>query len=173
MKKSFNTICAIAAVFSVSSQFWFCPGPVQASVLKADKVVVFKSDRLLLLLSNGETIKTYKVALGRHPIGQKMRLGDKKTPEGNYYLDWRTAKSKFHRALHISYPNATDIQKARARGVSPGSDVMIHGLPSGYDDVGELHRTIDWTKGCIALTNDEIEEIWQLVPDGTPIEIKP
>src|SRR6266496_1066008 len=142
MKKRFNTICTIAAVFSVSSQFWICPGPVRASVLKADKVVVLKSNRLLLLLNNGETIKTYKVALGKHPIGQKMRLGDKKTPEGNYYLDWRTVRSRFHRALHISYPNAADIRKAREHGVSPGRDVMIHGLPNGYDDVGELHRTI-------------------------------
>ena len=173
MKKRFKSICTIAAIFSVSSQFWVCPEPARASVLKADRVVVFKSDRLMVLLSNGETIKTYKVALGKQPIGQKMRRGDKKTPEGNYYLDWRTASSKFHRALHISYPNASDIRKARARGVSPGRNVMIHGLPRGYDDVGELHRTIDWTKGCIALTNAEIEEIWQLVPDGTPIEIKP
>lgn len=126
-----------------------------------------------MLLKNGEILKTYKVALGRNPIGQKMQRGDKKTPEGTYYLDRRTANSKFHRALHISYPNAADIRKARALGVSPGSDVMIHGLPKGFDDLGETHRTIDWTKGCIALTNDEIDEIWRLVPDGTPIEIKP
>jgi murein L,D-transpeptidase YafK len=173
MKNRFNGMCVIAAVIMAITQFWVCPEPARASELAADKVVVLKRDRVLLLLSNGETIKAYKVALGKQPVGQKMRRGDKKTPEGNYYLDWRNARSKFHRALHISYPNETDIQNAKARGVSPGSDVMIHGLPKGYGDVGELHRTIDWTKGCIALTNAEIDEIWRLVPDGTPIEIKP
>ena len=173
MKKRISTFCAIVAVLFLSSQFFIYPEPVQASLLKADKVVILKGDRLLLLLKNGEPIRTYKVALGKNPIGQKMRMGDKKTPEGTYYLDRRSATSKYHRALHISYPNAADIRKARALGVSPGSDVMIHGLPKEFNNIGELHRTVDWTKGCIALTNAEIDEIWRLVPVGTPIEIKP
>jgi murein L,D-transpeptidase YafK len=173
MNKKLSSVSVISTVFLLLTLFCICPEPAPASLLKADKVVVIKRDRLLMLLRNGEILKTYKVALGRNPIGQKMRQGDKKTPEGTYYLDRRTAHSRFHRALHISYPNEADIRKARALGVSPGSDVMIHGLPNGYGDLGEVHRTIDWTKGCIALTNEEIDEIWRLVPDGTPIEIKP
>jgi murein L,D-transpeptidase YafK len=173
MNKKLSAVSVISSVFVLLSLSCICSEPAQASLLKADKVVVIKGERLMMLLKNGEILKTYKVALGRNPVGQKMRQGDKKTPEGTYYLDWRTDHSKFHRALHISYPNAADIRKARALGVSPGSSVMIHGLPDGFGDLGEMHRTIDWTKGCIALTNEEIDEIWRLVPVGTPIEIKP
>ena len=156
--------------------FLYCltaPGHCAASLTKADKVVVLKGNRLLMLLKEGLVLKIYKVALGRSPVGQKIQQGDTKTPEGSYYLDRRIANSRFYRALHISYPNADDIQNAKALGVEPGRDIMIHGLPKGFDDVGPSHRKYDWTKGCIAVTNSEIEEIWGLVPDGTPIEIKP
>jgi murein L,D-transpeptidase YafK len=99
-----------------------------------------------------------------------MRQGDHKTPEGIYVLD---SHSQFHRSIHISYPNARDRAEARARGVSPGGDVFVHGLPNGYGWVGASHRAKDWTDGCIAVTDEEIEEIWKAVGNGTAIEIRP
>ncbi len=173
MKKSPVAVLFPALVYSFFVQFLMYPGLASATLAKADRVVVLKGERVLMLLKDGSVLKTYKVALGRNPVGRKIRQGDTRTPEGKYYLDWRNENSRFYRALHISYPNAKDIQKAKAHRVSPGSNIMIHGLPKGYDDVGEWHRSYDWTKGCIAVTNSEIDEIWTLVPDGTPIEIRP
>ena len=141
--------------------------------LQADRVLVLKKERTLQLLSQGKVIKTYNVALGGDPVGPKARQGDHKTPEGIYILDSRNPHSRFHRAIHISYPNAKERAAAREKGVSPGGDVFIHGLPNGYGFVGESHRLKDWTDGCIAVTNQEIDEIWNAVPDGTPIEIRP
>jgi murein L,D-transpeptidase YafK len=144
-----------------------------AKPLHADRVVVLKRDRTLQLLSGGQVIKSYRVALGGDPVGAKMRQGDHKTPEGIYVLDSRNAHSQFHRSIHISYPNARDRAEARARGVSPGGDVFVHGLQIGYGWVGASHRAKDWTDGCIAVTDEEIEEIWKAVGDGTAIEIRP
>jgi len=144
-----------------------------AKPLHADRVVVLKKQRTLQLLSEGKAIKSYKVALGGDPVGPKTRQGDHKTPEGVYILDSRNPHSHFHKAIHISYPNARDRAAARAKGVSPGGDVFVHGLPNGYGWVGASHRVKDWTDGCIAVTNEEIEEIWRAVADGTPIEIRP
>ncbi len=141
--------------------------------LHADHVLVLKKERTLQLLSDGKVIRTYKVALGGDPVGPKTRQGDHKTPEGTYVLNSRNAHSQFHRSLHISYPNARDRAAARRAGVSPGGDVFVHGLPNGYGWVGSGHRARDWTDGCIAVTNEEIEEIWNAVTDGTPIEIRP
>jgi murein L,D-transpeptidase YafK len=138
-----------------------------------DRVVVLKKERTLELLSKGKAIKTYKVALGGEPLGAKTREGDHKTPEGSYVLDSRNAHSQFYKSIHISYPSARDRAAARALGVSPGGDVFVHGLPNGYGFVGSSHRLKDWTDGCIAVTNDEIDEIWAAVADGTPIEIRP
>lgn len=149
------------------------PLELSATLQKADKIVVLKSKRLLLLVQEGEIVKAYRVSLGKKPVGQKTCAGDKRTPEGIYTIDSRNADSKFHKALHISYPNESDLLNAHKKGVPPGGDVMIHGLPNHKTDIGALHRSFDWTDGCIAVTNSEIEEIWQLVPDGTPIEIKP
>jgi len=149
------------------------PAKVSASLVQADKVVVLKSKRLMLLLSQGEILRAYRVALGRQPVGRKTAAGDKKTPEGIYILDTRKADSKFHKAIHISYPNESDASYAQRNGASAGSDIMIHGLPDELKYIGPLHRYADWTDGCIAVTNPEIEEIWKLVPDGIPIEIKP
>ena len=147
-------------------------GGVFASLTQADKVVVIKSKRVLLLLQNGSILREYQICLGRNPKGRKTRQGDYRTPEGTYILDSRNPKSSFHLSLHISYPSKEDSSKARRLGVSPGSDIMIHGFPEGMsiDDLGEYR---DWTKGCIAVSNPAIEEIWPLVPDGTPIEIIP
>jgi murein L,D-transpeptidase YafK len=151
-------------------------GFVQAAtqpVLHADRVVVLKKERTLQLLSQGKVIKIYKVALGGDPIGPKTRQGDHKTPEGIYVLDSRNAHSKFYKAIHISYPNAQDRVAALSNGVSPGWDVFVHGLPNGYGYIGAAHRLKDWTDGCIAVTDKEIDEIWAAVADGTPIEIRP
>jgi len=152
--------------------YWFLPGKASASD-KADKVVVIKSKRLLLLMIEGEILKTYKIALGKQPEGHKNKAGDQKTPEGNYIVDSRNRDSKFHLSIHISYPNRSDMLNAQESGLFPGGGIMIHGLPNGLKDLGKYHRIWDWTDGCIAVTNSEIEEIWRLVPDGTPVEIRP
>jgi len=140
---------------------------------RADKIVVNKSKRELLLSRSGKMIRTYRIALGKNPVGPKLRKGDRKTPEGVYSISGRNAASAYHRSLRISYPNADDRIRARRQGVDPGGDIMIHGLPNGQGYVGASHRLIDWTDGCIAVTDAEIEEIWRLVPDGTPIQINP
>ena len=106
-------------------------------------------------------------------MGPKTREGDNKTPEGLYTIDSRNAHSQFHLSLHISYPNAADRARAAKLRVSPGGDIMIHGLPPAYAHLGPLHRKFDWTAGCVAVTDSEIEEIWKLVPIGTVVEIRP
>ena len=140
---------------------------------RAEHVVIYKAKRELELWSGGKLLKTYKVALGQVPVGPKVRQGDGKTPEGRYLIDSRNSKSQFHLALHVSYPNAEDRARAKKLGVSPGGAIMIHGLPKEWAWIGARHREIDWTAGCIAVTNPEIEEIWRAVKDGTPVEIKP
>ena len=142
-------------------------------MLTADRVLVVKSERKLILLNRGQVIKTYKIALGGNPRGPKTQQGDHKTPEGFYVLDRRNEHSQFYRSIHISYPNTKDRARASKLGVSPGGDVMLHGLPNGYGWIGAAHRERDWTDGCIAVTNQEMDEIWAAVPDGTPIEIRP
>jgi len=136
-------------------------------------VVVRKKDRTLTLLNKGKALKTYKVALGSDPVGPKTQHGDHKTPEGSYILDRRNEHSQFHRSIHISYPNLKDQERAQKLGVAPGGDIMIHGLPNAQHWIGSLHRLYDWTDGCIAVTDEEMDEIWRAVPDGTPIEIQP
>jgi outer membrane protein assembly factor BamD (BamD/ComL family) len=139
----------------------------------ADKVLIEKKERRLTLLSKGEVIKTYKIALGGDPVGPKERQGDNKTPEGTYIIDSRNSNSGYHLSLHISYPNEKDKMRAKDLGVSPGGDIMIHGIKNGLAWVGALHAGIDWTKGCIAVTDKEMEEIYKLVPNGTIVEIRP
>jgi murein L,D-transpeptidase YafK len=140
---------------------------------KADGIVVAKADRTMTLMRDGKAFKTYRVALSREPVGPKEREGDHRVPEGQYLIDSKNPHSRFHLALHISYPNATDRERARKLGVKPGGNIEIHGLGSTYGWVGGLQRQIDWTDGCIAVTNSEIEEIWDIVPVGTPLEIRP
>jgi murein L,D-transpeptidase YafK len=140
---------------------------------RADRIVVMKSKRTMTLESDGHVVKTYKVALGGQPIGAKDRQGDHKTPEGEYFVDAKNANSQFFMALHLSYPTATDRARARKLGVSPGGDVEIHGLGKKYGWIGARHRLSDWTDGCIAVTNEEIEEIFGMVRVGTRVEIEP
>jgi murein L,D-transpeptidase YafK len=125
------------------------------------------------LYHNDKIFRTYRVALGGNPIGRKQQQGDHRTPEGNYRIDSKNPRSQFHLALHISYPSESDRQHAKELGVKPGGDIMIHGLPDKYAFVGAAHIATDWTDGCIAVSNSEIEEIWNLVPLGTPVEIRP
>ncbi len=133
---------------------------------QADAIRVSKSERRMQLLRDGKVLRTYRIALGDAPVGHKRQQGDERTPEGDYTISFRNAKSRFHLSLRVSYPNAADRAQAAARGVDPGGDIMIHGnTPPGY--------TGDWTDGCIAVTDAEIEEIWRLVPVGTPIRIDP
>lgn len=151
----------------------FLLGARMEAEVHADRIIVHKAARKMELMHAGQVLKTYKIALGRNPLGPKKQQGDHRTPEGIYVIDRRNAHSKFHRALHISYPNAGDREQARRLGVAPGGDVFIHGLPNGYGFVGAAHRARDWTDGCIAVTDQEIEEIWNLVDNGTPVEIRP
>ena len=137
------------------------------------RVVVLKSERKLMLMSGDTVVKTYRVSLGGEPVGPKTQQGDHKTPEGVYLLDSRNPYSTFHLALHISYPNAADRAQAKKRGVSPGGAIMLHGLPKGWEWAGPGTKLVDWTDGCIAVTNPEIEEIYRMVKIPTPIEIKP
>lgn len=136
-----------------------------------DKVFVDKSERRLQLLSGNEVIKSYHVALGGNPIGHKQRQGDKRTPIGSYTLDYKNEKSKFYRSIHISYPNAADKARAKALGISAGGDIMIHGQQNGKGAFAIDTQKLDWTEGCIAVTNAEMDEIMAAVKLGTPIEI--
>jgi murein L,D-transpeptidase YafK len=138
---------------------------------RADRIIVRKSQREMTLLREGVPLKTYQVALGRGEPGPKRREGDGRAPEGVYRISGRNPDSAYHLSLRISYPEPHDVAAARARGEPPGGDVMVHGIRNGLGWLGALHRRIDWTAGCIAVTNDEIEEIWRAVPDGIPIEI--
>ena len=139
----------------------------------ADSIVILKRDHLLELYLSGKIVRTYKVALGQGGLAPKMREGDGRTPEGHYFIDRRNAASEYHLSLHISYPNEEDRKRAAKLHVAPGGDIMIHGLPNGKGWVGPAHRVYDWTLGCVAVTNEEIEEIWKMVPVGTPVEIRP
>jgi len=137
------------------------------------RIMIMKSMRTMTLESGGQPIKTYKVALGGQPVGAKQQQGDHKTPEGEYFVDAKIAHSQFYMALHLSYPSAEDRARARKLGVNPGGDVEIHGLGKKYGWIGARHRLTDWTDGCIAVTNEEIEDIFRIVPVGTRVEINP
>ncbi len=137
----------------------------------ADLVIVRKSLRKMTLYQNGMEIKSYRVSLGGNPIGHKQKEGDSKTPEGKYILDWRNPNSSYYLSIHVSYPNREDKIKANKNKVSPGGDIMIHGQPNWLSWIQYLGLGSDWTDGCIAVTNVEMDEIWQSVTNGTPITI--
>jgi len=138
---------------------------------QADAIFVDKSERRLELRQGGEVIASYRVALGDAPEGHKQQEGDERTPVGTYAIDWRNDQSIAYLSLHISYPDAGDRAQAAARGVSPGGNIMIHGIANGWGWLGSRHLLNDWTDGCIAVTNEEMREIWARVPNGTPITI--
>jgi murein L,D-transpeptidase YafK len=166
-----TVVCLVAVTALLGWANW--PERSIAPGVVADRVVVLKSKRQLELHAKGKLLKSYVVSLGRHPVGPKEREGDKRTPEGLYAIESHNPRSSFHRALKVSYPSAADRIAAGKRGAAPGSDIMIHGIRNGLGLIGRLQRRLDWTAGCIAVTNPEIEEIYRAVPDGTPIEIQP
>lgn len=177
-----RTLCGL--IFVLAGCFGAAPAAFASSSLtgdqsamftpyKVDRVVVLKSERKLVLMSGDYVLRVYQVALGRYPKGHKKRQGDAKTPEGEYTLDFKLENSAFHKAIRISYPSARDRARAAAAGVDPGGKIMIHGLPNKLRASRVGHPTLDWTQGCIAVTNKEIDEIWKMVKIGTPIEIHP
>ena len=139
----------------------------------ADHVIVRKSDRTLALFRDGQPLRSYRISLGLNPSGPKEQEGDFRTPEGRYLLTRRNPDSDFFLSIQVSYPDANDVAAARKNGVSPGGAIMIHGLPNIMRHSRDRYLSTDWTDGCIALSNSEIAELWSLVPDGTPIEIRP
>ncbi len=142
----------------------------QTPMTYADYILVEKAKRTMTLFANGKPLKSYTVALGDAPVGHKTKQGDEKTPEGTYKIDLKNQYSHYHLSLRISYPNAADRKQAAARGVSPGGDIFIHGQPKGYP-LAKIPT--DWTDGCIAVSNAEIDEVWKLVKVGTVVELKP
>jgi murein L,D-transpeptidase YafK len=152
-----------------------CASRPEPQVTHVDSVLVRKSERKLELINDGEVYREYKISLGDAPVGHKFREGDERTPEGDYILDWRNPNSSFHKSIHVSYPNARDRAFARAMGFNPGGMIMIHGRPNWLTSpaVAREYDNKDWTNGCIAVKNHEMDEIWRLVRDGTPIRILP
>lgn len=140
---------------------------------KADRVVVVKSTKILSLYRGDHLLSSYPVVFGGNPTGHKQQEGDGRTPEGKYFLDFKKSDSAFYKALHISYPNARDIVSAKGRGVSPGGSVMVHGQKNHFGWAWSVTKYFNWTNGCIALSNKDIDAIWETVDAGTPIEIKP
>ena len=162
--------------FVLTATFVVISGEVagaSSSKLTADLVVINKTSRNLKLFRNNEAIKTYKVTFGTAAPGRKTCEGDNRTPEGHYLIDRRNKTSRYHIALHVSYPNNDDTRRAREAGCSAGGDIMIHGIRDGFGWIGPFHRVVNWTRGCVAVTNAEIEEIAGAVPDGTPVVINP
>ncbi len=139
----------------------------------ADKVIIEKAARQLHLLQKGKIFRTFKIALGIVPIGDKKQEGDFKTPEGNYLLDARNPNSEFFLSIHVSYPNLVDRREAAAEGVDPGGAIMIHGQPNEPTRSEAYYRTQDWTNGCIAVSNSDMIDIWLMTGENTPIEIRP
>lgn len=140
---------------------------------KADRIVVIKSKRKLYLMKNGRTLKSFNISLGLVPKGPKRREGDFKTPEGLYYIEAKNPNSDYFLSMQISYPNAADRARAKAHGVDPGGQIMIHGLPNDpkYDD--RRYSGWDWTDGCIAVTDSDMVDIWLMTSISTPVEILP
>jgi murein L,D-transpeptidase YafK len=170
---SFSIACALFTVLLLLPYRPAAGAEAEASPVRADYILVEKAEKRLTLFNDNIPLKSYAVALGRNPVGPKLKEGDQRTPEGRYRIDSRNAESKYHLALHISYPNEIDRQITSIAGVSPGNNIMIHGTGDEYSWMGEFHSVLDWTDGCIAVTNEEIEELWELVPDGTVIDIVP
>jgi len=158
----FLSICVFLLNFSLPER--------SLAFTPVDRVLVVKSERMLYLKSNGEILRRYPVALGPVPWGHKQQEGDERTPEGQYVLDFKNEQSRFYKSIRVSYPNLSDRLRAQELGVNPGGDIMIHGQPEGAEEGAQL---FNWTDGCIAVTNEQMDEIWQLVTVGTPIEILP
>jgi murein L,D-transpeptidase YafK len=167
--------CLFALILAKGFLFWRShrgAPPPPKGLIKAEKVLVFKGERKLQLLKDGQPYKTYPISLGFNPKGHKEREGDGKTPEGSYRISGRNPQSSFHLSLKVSYPDRKDREKAAELGVSPGGDIFIHGLPNGDGAKPESYLGRDWTFGCISVDNSAIEYLWHAVADGTEIEIR-
>lgn len=143
------------------------------ATVAADLVRVWKAERKLQVLAQGKVVHEFKMVLGSNPLGHKQQEGDGKTPEGAYILDFKKPNSAFYKAIHISYPNAQDLAAAKKRGVSAGGQIMIHGQPNGFGMFAAITQQRDWTAGCIALTNEDMDVLWQAVHVPMRIEILP
>lgn len=151
----------------------FCCVTIADEKFVADSVLVDKSERKLYLIRDGVKYREFRVAFGPRPRGHKLHVGDERTPEGQYILDFKYEDSDFYKAIHISYPNEEDVRRAAEHGVDPGGSIMIHGMPNNATLPPNLIQKFNWTDGCIAVTNEEMDEIWRRVEPGTPIEIRP
>ncbi len=167
--KAFFILCLASVIFAAAG----CSADNNALSLNIDSIVVLKSERRMQVYNNGHLLKTYKIALGEHPVGHKQYEGDRKTPEGLYFINGKNPNSDYHKNLGISYPNAADKAFATKNGKSPGGSVKIHGLKNGKGFIGAAHRLTDWTHGCIAVTDEEVDEIYSHTPIGIPINILP
>lgn len=157
----------VAALFALAAMTGAASPPT------VDRVKVDKSERRLWLMRGDTIVASFPIALGGNPIGHKQREGDRRTPEGRYVLDFRKRDSAFFRALHVSYPDAADIERAKRAGVPPGGAIMIHGQPNGMGALAAVTQRRDWTDGCIALSNEDMQRVWDLVRVPTPVEIVP
>lgn len=146
--------------------------PIKLSV-PIDMILIEKNLHKMTVYHKGTAVKSYKIALGFSPLGHKEQMRDGKTPEGNYHIIYKNPQSRFHKSLKISYPSAQDKRIAKQKGVSPGGDIMIHGLATPFEHLGTTHSLRDWTLGCIAVSNEEIDELYEYTPVGTPVTIKP
>ena len=146
---------------------------VSFAVEKANSILVMKSESKLYLMNDSKTLKKYHVAFGANPKGHKLQEGDERTPEGKYILDYKNERSSFYKAIHISYPNDEDKKRAKEKGIRPGGQIMIHGQKNGFGWLSFIVQRFNWTDGCIALSNGNMDEIWDAVEVGTPIIIKP
>lgn len=146
---------------------------VEPALPLADRVVVHKGERKLLLFRNGDVLRSYKIALGLRPEGHKQFEGDFRTPEGVYRLTRRNPNSEYFLSIQVDYPNEQDVARARRMGLSPGGAIMIHGEPNAPRKPRDYYRSVDWTEGCIAVSNSDMVEIWLMTPPDTPIEILP
>ena len=163
--RTFFLLLLIATFSTTTLAMQPVPQPVE-------RIEVYKAKREMHLIREGKLVHRYTISLGDVPLGPKRKEGDEKTPEGKYTINGRNARNGYHLSLRISYPNEADRAEARKRGVSPGGDIMIHGLPNDFAWAsGAIPQ--DWTDGCIAVSNEEMDKIWSVVPNGTPIEIFP
>lgn len=153
--------------------YYFLPEERLPPHTRIDKLVVVKSERTMYAYTKRKLVKVYSIAIGRNSVGDKEYEGDKRTPEGSYYIEGKNPNSGYHKNLGISYPDKTDLQEAKAKGVRASGDVKIHGLKNGRGLLGKFHRLRNWTAGCIAVTDEEMDELYDAVAIGTPIIIRP
>jgi murein L,D-transpeptidase YafK len=174
------TLAALALTFGALAAHADTHAPAERVMLRSpeslpgiDHLVVRKTERRLLLLHGDTVVRSYKIALGLNPIGQKEREGDFRTPEGHYYLVRRNPRSDFFLSIQVSYPNEVDQQRAHKNHWLTGGSIMIHGLPNQLKHEPVYYESRDWTDGCIALSNADMVEVWLLTPDNVPIDILP